>query len=69
MEQVTLNVQGMHCRSCAMRIQLEVEDLPGIDTVVAKPESDTVDVSFDAEKTSLAEISAAIAGAGFVVVG
>lgn len=69
MEQITLNVKGMHCRSCAMRIQLEVEDLPGIGSVVANPQSDTVEVSFDSEKTSPADISAAISGAGFDVVG
>lgn len=67
MESISMNVTGMHCRSCAMRIQLEVEDLPGIASVVALPDADRVDVEYDPTAVSPEQIATAIGSAGFTV--
>lgn len=68
MEKVEMNVTGMHCGSCAMRVKLEVEDLPGIASVEADPSADRVAVEFDPEKTTPADIAAAVTAAGYTVV-
>lgn len=68
MQSITLGVLGMHCKSCAMRIQLELEDLPGIGEIDVDHEGDRVTVGFDPAQTSVEAISAAIASAGYTVV-
>ncbi len=53
---VTLAITGMHCTSCAMNIDGELEDAAGVEiaqTSYAKQESDIV---FNSEKISVDEI-------------
>lgn len=68
MQTINLGVLGMHCASCAMRVQLEVEELPGIGEIDIDPHGDRVTVEFDPNQTSVEAISAAIATAGYTVV-
>lgn len=68
MQAVEIGVIGMHCASCAMKVQLEVEDLPGIGEIDIDHDGDKVTVEFDPNQTSVEAISAAIAKAGYTVV-
>ncbi|MFI5265410.1 MAG: cation transporter [Candidatus Levyibacteriota bacterium] len=65
-KKITLKIDGMHCVSCAMNIDGEIEDLDGVkesNTNYAKAE--TV-VSYDHDKVSLKDLSAAVKKAGYI---
>lgn len=56
---------GMHCQGCARRVNLEVMDLPGIESVdVDVPGAQTV-VTFDDSQVSAEQIRDAISAAGY----
>ena len=63
MTTVTFNIPNISCGHCVNTIQLEVGDLPGVDTVEASADTKTATVTFnapateDAIKTLLAEIN------------
>ena len=67
MEKTTLKVCGLHCTSCAVNIDLTVEDIPGVknsSTSYAKSESQ---VTFDPSKTDLESIKKTIHNLGYQV--
>lgn len=60
-----LKIEGMHCSSCALNIDFDLEDLPGIQkakTSYAKQESE---IEFDGEKLTLDEIFMQIKKTGY----
>ena len=66
-EEVILEIEGMHCTSCAMNIDGELEDLEGVisaDTSYAKA---NVKVSYDPEKVSRKDMIKAVKKAGYEV--
>jgi copper chaperone CopZ len=62
---VRLKTTGMHCGSCAMMIQMTLEDLPGV--VAAKVEYATGmgDVTYDSDVVDTAAMVVAVEGAGY----
>ena len=66
MKKVTLKIDGMHCISCAMNIDGELEDTEGViesNTNYAKQETD---VEFDENKINLEQIVAIIKKTGYL---
>lgn len=64
-ETITLSLSGMHCTSCAVNIDLALEDLPGvIDSKTNYPKSQTK-ISFDPEKIQIKQIVAEIEELGY----
>ena len=63
MTKITLKIDGMHCTSCAMNIDGELEDLgvKNVNTNYAKGETD---VEYD-EKITLQQIQEAILKLGY----
>lgn len=60
-----LKIEGMHCSSCAMDIDMELEDLKGVKeskTSYAKQESE---VEFDEDKLALDQIIKTIEKSGY----
>lgn len=60
-----LKIEGMHCTSCAMSIDMDLEDLDGVKetrTSYAKQESE---VEFDQDKLNIQEVIAAIKKTGY----
>ncbi|MDO8638836.1 MAG: heavy-metal-associated domain-containing protein [Candidatus Daviesbacteria bacterium] len=60
-----LKIEGMHCTSCAMCIDMDLEDLPGVcncKTSYAKAETE---VEFDPEKVDLEKITETIKKSGY----
>jgi len=60
-----LKIEGMHCTSCAMSIDFDLEDLEGVKsskTNYAKQESE---VEFDEEKIKLTQIMEQIEKTGY----
>ena len=60
-----LKIEGMHCSSCAMNIDFDLEDLEGVKsakTSYAKQESE---IEFDQEKIDLESIIQQISKTGY----
>lgn len=63
-----LKIDGMHCNSCAMTIDFDLEDLEGIKssrTSYAKAETE---VEFDPEKINEQDIIATVKKSGYTAV-
>lgn len=67
MSQTTTSIKttGMHCNSCAMLIQMTVEDLPGVEDVKADAAAGTTQVTYDPDLLTPEQIAEAIRGAGY----
>lgn len=60
-----LKIEGMHCTSCAMNIDMDLEDLDGVKeakTSYAKQESE---IEFEEEKLGIAQIILSIEKTGY----
>jgi len=67
METITLKLSGLHCTSCAVNIDLTLEDLPGVknsSTSYTKSESQ---ITFDPSKTNLESIKKTITNLGYQI--
>ena len=62
-ESLTLEVSGMSCGHCVARVENALKSIPGV--TVGTVSIGTAVVSFDAQKTSAAAISEAVAQAGY----
>jgi copper chaperone len=62
---VRLKTSGMHCGSCAMLIQMSVEDLPGVTSAKTEYATGLTDVTYDSDLLDTGAIIAAIEGAGY----
>jgi copper ion binding protein len=51
MEKHTFNVPAIHCKHCVHTIQMELEELDGVNKVHADLDSKTVEVEFDQPAT------------------
>lgn len=64
-----LSVEGMHCRSCSMMIDMSVQEVDGVQDSVSDSSAGTTVVTYDDSKVSIDAIKAAIVEAGYEVVG
>ncbi len=53
MQKVKLNIFGMHCTSCAMNIDGELEDTEGVKEASTSYAKQQAEVTFDPEKVSV----------------
>ncbi|KRG12917.1 copper ion binding protein [Lederbergia galactosidilytica] len=67
MQQVTLNVQGMSCRSCVNKIEENIGKLNGVESVKVRLSEGKVDVIFIENIIELREIKTAIKDNGYEV--
>lgn len=56
MRKIKLKIEGMHCTSCAMNIDGELEDAKGVLEAKTSYARQVTDVSFDSEKISIDQI-------------
>lgn len=66
MKKTTLNVEGMHCNSCAMIIEDNLKEI-GVGKVSVSVKDNKVNVEFDESKTDLKKIKQAIEKDGYKV--
>lgn len=64
MKKVKLKINGMHCTSCAMNIDFELEDL-GVKSSKTNYIKQETDIFFDEEKIKLPEILEQIRKIGY----
>jgi copper chaperone len=67
MENATLNVTGMTCQGCVASVTRVLKAVPGVADVVVSLQPGTAKVAFDAARTSLPVLKAAIEDAGYDV--
>lgn len=65
MIKVKLNIEGMHCGSCATGIQMLLKDLEGVTSVSASFEDKGGEVEFDEARIKLEDILKAIEELGY----
>lgn len=63
-----LKIQGMHCSSCAMNIDFDLEDLEGIKSAKTSYARQECEVEFDEGKINHQKIIQTIKETGYTVV-
>jgi len=63
-----LGIAGMHCVSCAMNIDFELEDLPGVTESRTDYIKQKLEVKFNPQKTKKHEIFSVIDRLGYKVI-
>lgn len=61
----SLNIEGMHCNSCASGIQLVLQSTDGVINASASYDTKKGEVEFDEEKTNIDAILNAIEQLGY----
>lgn len=64
-KKVDLNIEGMHCNSCASGIQLVLQSTGGVVNASASYDTKKGEVEFDEEKTNIDTILKAIDQLGY----
>lgn len=65
MREIRLKLEGMHCPSCAMMIEEELEEFDGVEKVSASYSRQRADVSFDDAHVGVAAILETIGELGY----
>lgn len=66
-ESIKLTVTGMKCGGCEANVKNKLGSMDGVLKVEASSKDNVVDVAFDASKTTLEAIKAAIVEVGYTV--
>jgi copper ion binding protein len=66
-EHVTVTAPDISCGHCVASIKEAVGYLPGVASVDADPDTKRVEIDFDPDRVSLAQIEAALDEAGYPV--
>ena len=67
MKKIKINIEGMHCASCAGNIEKSLKKVPGVKEVNVSVIGKKAFVEID-EKTSQEELKKAVARAGYKVI-
>lgn len=68
MEKRILEIKGMHCNSCALNIDFDLEDLDGVTKAVTNYAKSTLTIEFDPKKVTLKNILETIKKTGYEAV-
>ena len=60
-----LKISGMHCSSCAMKIDMDLEDLDGIKKAATSYAKQETEVEFDQDKLDMQQVIAVIEKTGY----
>ncbi|HEY5432318.1 MAG TPA: cation transporter [Coriobacteriia bacterium] len=60
-----LHTTGLHCQSCSMLVQMELEDLPGVTSAVSDFRTGMTDVVYDPDLVTVESLVAAVVAAGY----
>lgn len=65
---VTLKLDGLHCSSCSLNIDGELEDLPGVLSVSTSYAKQETIISYDPQLVSPSKFNKVIEGLGYKIV-
>lgn len=60
-----LKIEGMHCSSCAMNIDFDLEDLDGVKTAKTSYAKQISEVEFDEDKLTVHDLCKSIKKTGY----
>jgi|JRYC01.1.fsa_nt_gb copper chaperone CopZ len=60
-----LKIEGMHCSSCAMNIDFDLEDLEGVKTAKTSYAKQESEVEYDEDKVKIEDIIESIEKTGY----
>lgn len=63
-----LKIEGMHCTSCALVINMDLEDLEGIKKAQISYAKQEAEIEFDSEKVTMEVIIETIRKSGYLAV-
>jgi len=61
----TLRTTGLHCQSCSMLVQMELEDLDGVQSAVSDFRTGMTEVVYDPDTVTVDGLIAAVVAAGY----
>jgi copper chaperone CopZ len=64
-ETVRLNTTGMHCQSCSMLVQMDLEDVPGVVSADSDFRTGITQVVYDPAKVAVPDLIAAVVASGY----
>lgn len=64
-QKIKLKIQGMHCSSCALLIDSDLEDLDGVSSANTSYAKQVGEVDFDPDRVSLEKILDTINNTGY----
>lgn len=56
---------GMHCQSCSMLVQMDLEELDGVESAVSDFRTGMTEVTYDPDAVSVESLVNAVAAAGY----
>lgn len=65
MKKIKFNISGMHCSSCAMNIDFDLEDLEGVKSAKTSYAKQITEVEFDESKINEDKITEQIKKTGY----
>lgn len=65
---VTLKINGMHCTSCSLSIDGELEDLDGVISATTSYAKSETKIEYDSSQVGLDKIKKIISGLGYKIV-
>jgi copper chaperone len=66
-EKLTLNISGMSCNHCKMKVEKALKTLDGVENVEVNLEAGQAVVDFDSGKISAEELKTVVGEAGYEV--
>ena len=67
-ERLTLPVRGMHCAACVAKVERALTSVAGVDTATVNLATEKATITFDASRTDVPALQAAVAHAGYELV-
>ncbi len=65
MKKIKLDIKGMHCSSCAMNIDFDLEDIEGVKSAKTSYAKQFTEVEFDEEKVKPDQILKQVKETGY----
>lgn len=65
MKKINLDIEGMHCSSCAMNIDFDLEDLEGVKTAKTNYAKQKCEVEFDENKITIEKVLKQVGKTGY----
>ncbi|MBP9820059.1 heavy-metal-associated domain-containing protein, partial [Candidatus Woesebacteria bacterium] len=62
---LSLNIEGMHCASCANTIKRKLEKLDGVQSCVVNYGTEKAKIEFDPTKTSISQMNQEVGKLGY----
>ncbi len=64
-KKLKLTIEGMHCTSCAMNIDFDLEELNGVKKVQTSYAKQEVEIEYDVEKIEIDKIIQQVKATGY----